>query len=239
MLGGRSLPHALTMLVPEAWTDPTLGCRRRRAFYEYHAALVEPWDGPAAIVAQRRPAASARTLDRNGLRPARCVRTPRRPRRDLASEVGVVDVDRADVVEKGRLEPGADARRRHRARAAIVDDAELKRDARAAGGPYRRWLDGATSSSSTDSATADAPAPIDRATALARLQRAFGYTDEELELIVAPMAQRRQGAGRLDGRRHAARGAVASAPRLLHDVLPPAVRAGDEPADRSASARRS
>ncbi len=105
ILGGRSLPHALAMLIPPAWTDPTLDLDDDvRAFHEYHASLVEPWDGPAAILASDGVQVVA-TLDRNGLRPCRFVRT-----RDglvvIASEVGVLDIPPSEIVEAGRLEPG-------------------------------------------------------------------------------------------------------------------------------------
>src|SRR5436190_4374532 len=105
VLDGRSLPHALAMLVPPVWTDPTLDLDDDvRAFHEYHASLVEPWDGPAALLASDGVQVVA-TLDRNGLRPCRFVRT-----RDgvvvIASEVGVLDIPPADIVEAGRLEPG-------------------------------------------------------------------------------------------------------------------------------------
>src|SRR5919204_132566 len=102
VLSGRSLAHALAMVVPPAWTDPSLDIDDDvRAFHEYHAALVEPWDGPAAIMATDGRSVVA-TLDRNGLRPGRWIQ-----RRDglvvLASEIGVVPVDPADVVASGRL----------------------------------------------------------------------------------------------------------------------------------------
>ncbi len=118
-LGGRSLPHAMMMLMPEAWTgDPGMD-DERRAFYEYHACLMEPWDGPAAVCFTDGRMIGA-LLDRNGLRPARyCVTDD-----DLvvlASETGVVDIDPAHVVQKGRLQPGRMflidlSQRRHRQR---------------------------------------------------------------------------------------------------------------------------
>ncbi len=130
VLDGRSLPHALAMLVPPVWTDPTLDLDDDvRAFHEYHASLVEPWDGPAALLASDGVQVVA-TLDRNGLRPCRFVRT-----RDglvvIASEVGVLDIAPAEIVEAGRLEPG-------RMLVADTISGRLIRDARdeaGAGGP--------------------------------------------------------------------------------------------------------
>ena len=181
VLGGRSLPHALAMLVPAAWTDPTPGLNDEvRAFYEYHAALVEPWDGPAALLASDGRQLVA-ALDRNGLRPLRYERS-----RDglvvIASEVGVAGVDRAAVVESGRVGPG---------QMLVVDpgsgtirgDREVKLQL-ARRRPYRRWL-AENKVFLEDTAPRD-PAPIadDR---LRRLRSAFGYTEEELA-IVAEMA---------------------------------------------------
>jgi glutamate synthase domain-containing protein 2/glutamate synthase domain-containing protein 1/glutamate synthase domain-containing protein 3 len=181
--GGRSLPHALAMLVPPAWTDPTLDLPDDvRAFHEYHASLIEPWDGPAAIVASDGTQVVA-CLDRNGLRPARFLRT-----RDdvvvLASEVGVLDVDPADVVEAGRLEPGRmlvlDT-----ASGRVVRDAEVKR-VLARRRPYRRWLD--EQKLFLDDQRPQSVEPLDPDD-LSRLQRAFGYTHEDLRQLIAPMAR--------------------------------------------------
>src|SRR6202035_2853817 len=135
-LGGRSLPHAVLMMIPEAWENHTTMDPARRAFYRFHASLMEPWDGPAAAVFTDGTVAGA-VLDRNGLRPARFWETD-----DglvvLASEVGVLDLDPATIKRKGRLQPGrmflVDT-----ARGRIVEDHEIK-DALAGEHPYGDWL---------------------------------------------------------------------------------------------------
>jgi glutamate synthase domain-containing protein 2/glutamate synthase domain-containing protein 1/glutamate synthase domain-containing protein 3 len=181
--GGRSLPHALAMLVPPAWTDLSLDLPDDvRAFHEYHASLVEPWDGPAALLATDGVRVCA-MLDRNGLRPGRFVRTV-----DglvvLASEAGVLDLDPAEVVEAGRLEPGrmlvldTDSGR-------LIRDDEVKR-VLARRRPYRRWLD--EQKLFLDDQRPRSVEPIDGED-LARLQRAFGYTREDLRLVIGPMAR--------------------------------------------------
>ncbi len=183
ILGGRSLPHALAMLIPPAWTDPTLDLDDDvRAFHEYHASLVEPWDGPAAILASDGVQVVA-TLDRNGLRPCRFVRT-----RDglvvIASEVGVLDIPPVEIVEAGRLEPG---------RMLVVDtlsgrlirDGEVKRSL-AARQPYRQWLDEEKLFLADQRPRqVEAMSPDE----LQRLQCAFGYTQEDLRLLIGPMAR--------------------------------------------------
>ena len=136
--GGRSLEHALAMLIPPAWSDPTMDIDDDvRAFYEYHTTLVEPWDGPAAVIATDGEKVVA-TLDRNGLRPGRWLRT-----RDgicvLASEVGVLDIPEADIVETGRLEPGR-MLMFDTASGRVVQDGEIKR-VLSRKRPYRQWLD--------------------------------------------------------------------------------------------------
>jgi len=209
VLGGRSLAHALTMLVPPAWTDPgTVTDPGVRAFYEYSSCLAEPWDGPAAIVAGD-GARVVCLLDRNGLRPARFVRS-----RDglavVASEVGVAEIDPADVVEHGRIGPGQvlvlDTERH-----GVVRDGEVKR-ALAARRPYAAWLAGGTVALDEGPA-APAPAP---ARAAPELLAAFGYTEEELELIVRPLA--RDGAEPVGSMGDDAAPAVLSEqPRLLPD----------------------
>ena len=135
--GGYSLPHALMLMIPEAWADNPLMEAKRRAFYEYHAALMEPWDGPAALAFTDGRQIGA-TLDRNGLRPARFFVTSD----DLvvmASEAGVLDVPEERIIRKWRLEPGkmllVDLERGR-----IIDDDELKAEI-AAAKPYQKWLD--------------------------------------------------------------------------------------------------
>ena len=181
-LAGRSLPHVMAMLIPEAWDhDPTMSASKR-AFYEYHASLMEPWDGPAAIAFTDGRVIGA-TLDRNGLRPARYLVT----HGDLlimASETGVLPVKPEEVRYKGRLQPGrmllADLEQGR-----IVPDEEIK-ESLAARQPYGEWI-------KDRQITLDVlPAPprwhpTDFDTILER-QRAFGYTDEDLKFILGPMA---------------------------------------------------
>ncbi|HEY3764650.1 MAG TPA: glutamate synthase large subunit, partial [Gaiellales bacterium] len=183
VMGGRSLAHALTMLVPPAWTDRgSVPDADVRAFYEYSSCLAEPWDGPAALIASDGVRVVC-LLDRNGLRPARFVRS-----RDglavVSSEVGVVDVDPADVVEYGRLGPGQ-ALVLDTALRRVVGDLELKRGL-ARRRPYGAWLREHRIGLG-DLARAE-PEPADD-TPATNLLTAFGYTDEELELIVGPLAR--------------------------------------------------
>ena len=181
-LGGRSLPHAMMMMIPEAWEgDPAMD-PDRKAFYRYAASLVEPWDGPAAMVFTDGYVVGA-TLDRNGLRPARWWHTTD-DRVILASETGVVDVPPERIVAKGRLQPGrmfvvdTDEGR-------IVSDDELKRDV-AGRFPYKKWLDkNVFEMHELEPATPPPPITGDE---LMRQLRGFGYSDEDLGLLVAPMA---------------------------------------------------
>jgi glutamate synthase (NADPH/NADH) large chain len=179
--GGYSLPHAMMLLIPEAWAGNPLMDEERRAFYEYHAALMEPWDGPAAVAFTDGRMIGA-TLDRNGLRPARYLITD-----DdtvlMASEMGVLDIPQHKIVKKWRLQPGKmflidlQAGR-------IVDDAELKQQL-ATAKPYRKWIE--KSRYFLD----DLPAVKDKSVLQALLldtQQAFGYTQEDLKFILAPMA---------------------------------------------------
>nr|MBA2542895.1 glutamate synthase subunit alpha [Deltaproteobacteria bacterium] len=179
-LGGRSLPHALMMMIPEADT-PDLD-EDRRAFYSYAASLVEPWDGPATIAFSDGQLVGA-TLDRNGLRPARWTITTD-DRVILASETGVIDVPPERVRSKGRLQPGmmfvVDT-----SEGRIVDDAELKRDV-AGRFPYRKWLDkNVFEMHELDEVASPEAIAGD---ALFRLARAHGYTDEDVDQIIEPMA---------------------------------------------------
>jgi glutamate synthase (NADPH/NADH) large chain len=187
-LGGRTLPHAMMMMIPEAWDEHgtssgSLIDEDRRSFYRYAASLVEPWDGPAAIVFSDGQLVGA-TLDRNGLRPARWTITTD-DRVILASEVGVIDVPPERVRAKGRLTPGkmfvVDT-----AEGRIVDDAELKRDV-AGRFPYRKWLDkNVFDLDELDGGTRPAQIAGDE---LWRLVRAHGYTDECVGLLVEAMAR--------------------------------------------------
>jgi glutamate synthase (NADPH/NADH) large chain len=183
-LGGRTLPHSMMMMIPEAWESPLLGAvdEDRKAFYRYAASLVEPWDGPAAIVFSDGQLVGA-TLDRNGLRPARWTITTD-DRVILASETGVIDVPPERVRTKGRLQPGmmfvVDT-----AEGRIVDDAELKRDV-AGRFPYRKWLEKNVFEMSE--LEDGPPPPAITGDELYRLARAHGYTDEDVNLIIEPMA---------------------------------------------------
>jgi len=182
VLGGRSLPHAMMMMIPEAWENGGIE-PERTSFYRYAASLVEPWDGPAAIVFSDGQLVGA-TLDRNGLRPARWLVTTD-DRVILASEAGVVDVPADQIREKGRLKPGmmfvVDT-----AEGRGVDDAELKRDV-AGRFPYRRWLD---KNVFELSAMPDVGQPaVHTGDDLMQLARAHGYTDEDVGMLVSAMAE--------------------------------------------------
>ena len=178
--GGYSLPHAMMLLIPEAWAGNPLMDEERRAFYEYHAALMEPWDGPAAVAFTDGRMIGA-TLDRNGLRPARYLITD-----DdvvlLASEMGVLNIPQHKVVKKWRLQPGKmflidmEAGR-------IIDDTELKKQL-ATAKPYRQWIEesryflgdlAATEGKNKLNAT------------LLDTQQAFGYSQEDVKFIITPM----------------------------------------------------
>jgi glutamate synthase (NADPH/NADH) large chain len=181
--GGRSLPHVMMMLVPEAWEGEPEMSPERRAFYEYHASLVEPWDGPAALLFTDGNYVGA-TLDRNGLRPLKYLVT-RSGFVVAASELGVLDFDPHDVIEKGRLQPGrmllVDL-----ARGRLVGDDEIKREV-ASREPYAQWI----ADNKLDLASMPAaPAPhaaLDVEERRRRL-RAFGYTREDLRTLLTPMA---------------------------------------------------
>ena len=211
-MGGRSLPHAVLMMIPEPWEnheqmDPAL-----RAFYRFHSTLMEPWDGPALIAFTDGTVIGA-VLDRNGLRPGRYWVT-----RDglvvLASEVGVLDIDPAAVVRKGRLQPGriflADT-----SAGRIVEDEEVK-SALAAEHPYQDWLHAGLLHLDALPGRED---PVrHRGQALATRQQLFGYTEEELRVILAPMA--RTGGEALGSMGHDTPVAVLSdRPRLIFDYF--------------------
>ncbi len=180
---GYSLAHAMMMLIPEAWTGNPLMDERRRAFYEYHAALMEPWDGPAAVAFTDGRQIGA-TLDRNGLRPARYVVTD-----DdmvvMSSEVGVLPIDESRIVRKWRLQPGKmlliDLEQGR-----IVDDDDIKARLSSVR-PYQEWLDRTQIVLEDLPATAIPAAKPNRLTLLDR-QQAFGYTQEDLKFLMSPMA---------------------------------------------------
>ncbi|MEE9384811.1 MAG: glutamate synthase large subunit [Nannocystaceae bacterium] len=190
---GRSLPEAMMMLIPEAWEQDTRMDPDRRAYYEYAASTMEPWDGPASLAFTDGEVVGA-VLDRNGLRPSRYVVT-----KDelvvLASEVGCLDLPAADIVHKGRLEPGRMLLVDTRA-GRIVDDDELKRQV-ASRHPYRQWLHEqqipmATcvkgGEGSEGKRAADGSGNGVDQKCLFELQRLFGYTREDVRNIVRPMA---------------------------------------------------
>jgi glutamate synthase (NADPH/NADH) large chain len=180
--GGRSLPHVMMMLVPEAWEGQPEMPAERRAFYEYHASLVEPWDGPAALLFTDGTYLGA-TLDRNGLRPLKYVVTAS-GYVVAASEFGVLDFEPEDIIEKGRLQPGrmllVDF-----AKGRIVGDDEIKREV-AASKPYGQWLEGNKIDLRT-LPTALPPPPLDDQERR-KLLRAFGYTREDTHILLAAMA---------------------------------------------------
>src|SRR5215813_12596798 len=180
---GRSLPHAVMMMIPEAWQNHEGMSAAKRAFYEYHACLQEPWDGPASIAFTDGRVIGA-VLDRNGLRPSRYVVT-----KDgfvvMASEVGVLDIAPDNVLHKDRLQPGrmflVDTEQGR-----IVGDEELK-EGMAARKPYRKWLDQNLKRLAELPTPRHVPAAHDPDTLLER-QQAFGYTIEDLRLLMTPMA---------------------------------------------------
>ena len=221
-LGGRSLPHAMLMMIPEPWENHDEMDPARRAFYRFHSTLMEPWDGPACVAFTDGTVIGA-VLDRNGLRPGRYWVT-----RDglvvLASEVGVLDIDPADVVRKGRLQPGrvflADTGRRR-----ILEDADVK-SALASEHPYEDWLHAGLLHLD------DLP---DRARDAAR-RRGAHHPAAAVRVhrgraagAAGPDGPDRGRAGRLDGHRHAGRRALRPPPAALRLLLP-AVRAGHQPA---------
>ncbi|WP_078965558.1 glutamate synthase large subunit [Streptomyces aureocirculatus] len=181
-LGGRTLPHSVLMMIPEAWENHGSMDPARRAFYQYHSTMMEPWDGPACVTFTDGTQVGA-VLDRNGLRPGRYWVTD-----DglvvLGSEVGVLDIDPAKVVRKGRLQPGrmflVDTAE-HR----IVEDDEIKAGL-AAEKPYQEWLEAGGIELS------DLPERehiVHTHASVTRRQQTFGYTEEELRILLAPMAK--------------------------------------------------
>ena len=210
-LGGRSLPHSSLMMIPEAWENHASMPEHRRDFYAFHASLMEPWDGPACVTFTDGHQVGA-VLDRNGLRPSRYWVTS-----DglvvLASEVGVLDIPADQIVRKGRLQPGKmflvdiEAGR-------IIEDEEIK-DQLANSAPYGEWLHAGMVK------LVDLPARehiVYPHSSVVRRQRAFGYTEEELRIIVAPMA--RNGAEPLGSMgTDSPIAALSDRPRLLFDYF--------------------
>src|SRR6187401_2767072 len=181
VMGGYSLAHAMMLMIPEAWAGNPMMDEERRAFYEYHAALMEPWDGPAAIAFTNGRQIGA-TLDRNGLRPARYLLT-RDDRIVMASEMGVLPIPEKDIVKKWRLQPGKmllvdlDEGR-------LIPDEELKATL-AKSHPYKEWLARTQIVLEELPGTANV-APISNLALLDR-QQAFGYTQEDIKILMAPM----------------------------------------------------
>ena len=222
-MAGRSLPHSVLMMIPEAWENHDEMDPARRAFYQFHANLMEPWDGPANVSFTDGTVIGA-VLDRNGLRPGRFWVTD-----DglvvLGSEAGVLDIDPATVVRKGRLQPG---------RMFLVDtvagpDHRGRRDQGRAGRPGARTRTGCAPGIVHLEELPEREHVVHTSKSVARRQQTFGYTEEELRILLTPMARNGAGGARLDGHRHPDRRAVgpaAAALRLLH----PALRPGDQPA---------
>ncbi len=210
-MSGRTLPHAMMMMIPEAWEKQTDIDSARKNFYEYHSMLIEPWDGPAAVIFTDGSLVGA-TLDRNGLRPGRYLVTE-----DglvvLASETGVADIDPAKVVRKGRLQPGkmflVDT-----VGGRLIDDDEIKSEI-AALEPWGEWLEENRINLS------DLPERehiAHTASSVNRRQRTFGYTEEELKIMIAPMA--RAGAEPLGAMgSDTPIAAISDRPRLLFDYF--------------------
>ena len=180
--GGYSMAHAMMMLIPEAWAGNPLMDETRRAFYEYNAALMEPWDGPAAIAFTDGRTIGA-TLDRNGLRPARYLETAD-GRVLMASEMGVLPIEESNIIRKWRLQPGKmlliDLEQGR-----IISDDELKHEL-ATRHPYSEWL------ARTQIRVKDLP-DVDRdpprsSVPLLKKQQAFGYSQEDIKFLMSPMA---------------------------------------------------
>mgnify|MGYP003334444662 FL=1 len=210
-LTGRSLPHSILMMIPEAWENHETMPENRKDFYRFHASLMEPWDGPACVTFTDGNQIGA-VLDRNGLRPSRFWVTD-----DglviLSSEVGVLEIDQAKIIRKGRLQPGrmflvdiSEGR--------IIEDDEIK-DSLADSAPYGEWLHAGIVR------LAELPARehiIYPHSSVLRRQRAFGYTEEELRVIITPMA--RSGAEPIGSMgTDTPIAALSSKPRLLFDYF--------------------
>src|SRR6185503_16920943 len=181
VMGGYSLPHAVMLMIPEAWEQHTLMDPARRAFYEYHAAMMEPWDGPASIAFTDGRLIGA-TLDRNGLRPSRYIVTDD----DLVimgSECGCLPIPEERIIKKWRLQPGkmflVDLEKGR-----IVDDKELK-DSLAGSKPYREWIERIRVK--LDEVETEKTPPLKSKVRLLDRQQAFGYTQEDLKFILEPM----------------------------------------------------
>jgi glutamate synthase (NADPH/NADH) large chain len=181
-LGGRSLPHAILLMIPEAWENHATMSQKRRDFYAFHSSMMEPWDGPACVTFTDGFQVGA-VLDRNGLRPSRFWIT-KGGMVVLASEAGVLDFAPEEIERKGRLQPGrmflVDIEEGR-----IIEDDEIK-DSLADAAPYGEWLHAGLVRLSDLPAREHIVYPH---SSVLRRQRAFGYTEEELRLIIAPMAK--------------------------------------------------
>ncbi|MFA9480242.1 glutamate synthase large subunit [Phycisphaerales bacterium AB-hyl4] len=227
LMTGRSLPEAVMMMIPEAWEENELMNPQKRAFYEYHSSLMEPWDGPASVAFTDGKTIGA-TLDRNGLRPSRYYVTDD-DRVIMASEVGVVEIDPSKVKAKGRLQPGRmflvdfDEGR-------IVSDEEVKGNI-IAKRPYGQWLQQQRLEIADFEATANADEAPKTPTAavgssklearsselLSKLQ-AFGYTTEHIQLLMLPMVEKSQEATGSMGN-DTALAVLSDKPRLIYDYF--------------------
>ena len=212
VLAGRPLAHAMMMMIPEPWSNHETMADDRRAFYQYHSCLMEPWDGPAAIAFTDGKQIGA-ILDRNGLRPSRFYVT-KAGLVVVASEAGVLDFPAADIVQKGRIQPGrmflVDTEQGR-----IIDDDEIKQEICNAR-PYRQWLDAhlVHLSDLPEAPTVEQP---DHETLLQR-QIAFGYTNEDERIIIAPMAK--DGVEAIGSMGNdSALAVLSNKPRLLYDYF--------------------
>jgi glutamate synthase (NADPH/NADH) large chain len=207
--GGYSLPHAMMMLIPEAWAGNPLMDEKRRSFYEYHAALMEPWDGPAAVAFTDGRMIGA-TLDRNGLRPARYFVTDD-DKVILASEMGVLPIPEARIVQKWRLQPGKmlliDLEKGR-----IVSDEEIKAEL-AGAHPYQDWLD--AGQIRVQDLPPRGPGQPKSNIALIDRQQAFGYTQESWKFLIGPMVESGQEAIGSMGT-DTPISALSNKPKLLH-----------------------
>ena len=209
--GGYSLPHAMMMLIPEAWSSNTLMDEERRAFYEYHAALMEPWDGPAAVAFTDGRMIGA-TLDRNGLRPARYLVTDD-DHVMMASEMGVLTFPQEKIIKKWRLQPGKmlliDMEQGR-----IIDDTEVKNEL-AQAKPYKEWI------AKSRYFLGDLPkveAKLELGENLLDLQQAFGYTQEDIKFVLQPMvANGEEGAGSMGN--DSALPVLSNKPKLLYSYF--------------------
>ena len=210
--GGYSLPHAMMMLIPEAWgAKDALMDDNRRAFYEYHAALMEPWDGPAAVAFTDGDMIGA-TLDRNGLRPARYLVTD-----DdivmMASEMGVLTFPQEKIVKKWRLQPGK-MLLIDMVQGRIIDDAEVKNQL-ASAKPYKAWIE---QSRYFLGDLPKAEAKLEMAENLLDTQQAFGYSQEDIKFIIQPMiANGEEGAGSMGN--DAALPVLSNKPKQLYNYF--------------------